>query len=260
MANDVFISYSSTDKAAADAVCATLESRGIGCWIAPRDILPGEDYAAGAGAGAPRQPLDDLSCSRRRANLSPQVLREVERAVSKGLDDCAASHRRRGPQPRQWSTTFRAVSGSTRRKRPSISTSGRFAQTVRAAAVPNRNFPARGIGPNQRHRRHKGNAHCGPDSPQWRPGLLIAISLAFLFRREQNVNANGRAALSGALTERTAASFSAGVRLTRAGDASLFRASRPLDTARAGAPGRAFQLRHRRLNPRVTQCQQKATH
>ena len=33
-------------KPTADAVCAKLEERGIRCWIAPRDILPGADYAA----------------------------------------------------------------------------------------------------------------------------------------------------------------------------------------------------------------------
>ena len=41
MPHDVFISYSSKDKVYADAVCARLESEGIRCWIAPRDILPG---------------------------------------------------------------------------------------------------------------------------------------------------------------------------------------------------------------------------
>jgi len=44
MAHDVFISHSSKDKAVADAVCATLEQHGIRCWIAPRDISPGEDW------------------------------------------------------------------------------------------------------------------------------------------------------------------------------------------------------------------------
>jgi hypothetical protein len=38
MAHDVFISYSSTDKPVADAVCATLEALRIRCCIAPRDI------------------------------------------------------------------------------------------------------------------------------------------------------------------------------------------------------------------------------
>ena len=42
---DVFISYSSQDKPTADAACAALESANIRCWIAPRDIDPGRDYA-----------------------------------------------------------------------------------------------------------------------------------------------------------------------------------------------------------------------
>jgi len=46
MAHDVFISYSSKDKTIADAVCAALEAAKIRCWIAPRDILPGEKWAA----------------------------------------------------------------------------------------------------------------------------------------------------------------------------------------------------------------------
>lgn len=44
MAHDVFISYAHKDKSVADAVCATLESRGVRCWIAPRDVLPGNPY------------------------------------------------------------------------------------------------------------------------------------------------------------------------------------------------------------------------
>ena len=45
MAHDVFISYSSKDKHVADAACASLESANIRCWIAPRDILAGADWA-----------------------------------------------------------------------------------------------------------------------------------------------------------------------------------------------------------------------
>ena len=44
MAHDVFISYSSQDAAAAEGIRAGLESRGIKCWIAPRDIVPGSDW------------------------------------------------------------------------------------------------------------------------------------------------------------------------------------------------------------------------
>ena len=42
---DVFISYSSKDKAIANAVCHVIETYGIRCWIAPRDIPPGTEYA-----------------------------------------------------------------------------------------------------------------------------------------------------------------------------------------------------------------------
>jgi hypothetical protein len=44
MAHDVFISYSVKDKPIADAICASIEADGIRCWIAPRDIAPGEDW------------------------------------------------------------------------------------------------------------------------------------------------------------------------------------------------------------------------
>lgn len=40
MKYDVFISYNSTDKSAADAVCHYLEERKLCCFIAPRDITP----------------------------------------------------------------------------------------------------------------------------------------------------------------------------------------------------------------------------
>ena len=84
MAHDVFISYSTKDKPTADAVCAEIEKRSIRCWIAPRDVLPGQDYGEAL--------VDAISASQlmvvvfsSHANDSPQVKREVERAVSKGL-------------------------------------------------------------------------------------------------------------------------------------------------------------------------------
>jgi hypothetical protein len=45
MAHDVFISYSSKDKAISEAIVAKLEQQHIHCWMAPRDILPGQNYA-----------------------------------------------------------------------------------------------------------------------------------------------------------------------------------------------------------------------
>ncbi len=81
---DVFISYSSKDKITADTVCAGLESAGIRCWIAPRDVRAGTEYAAGIvdGIDACRIMVLIFSSS---ANASPQIHREIERAVSKGL-------------------------------------------------------------------------------------------------------------------------------------------------------------------------------
>ena len=44
-APDVFISYASQDATAANAVVVALEGRGVKCWIAPRDVVPGSLYA-----------------------------------------------------------------------------------------------------------------------------------------------------------------------------------------------------------------------
>ncbi len=45
MAQEVFSSYSSVDSTAGETVCLILEQNGISCWIAPRDITPGLDFA-----------------------------------------------------------------------------------------------------------------------------------------------------------------------------------------------------------------------
>ena len=44
MSQDVFISYSSYNKEAAQAICHVLEQGGIRCWMAPRDIPYGSQY------------------------------------------------------------------------------------------------------------------------------------------------------------------------------------------------------------------------
>ena len=84
MARDVFISYSQPDHACAFELVARLEAEGINCWIAPRDIAPSADWAA--------EIMDAISSVRvmilvfsANSNLSPQVRREVERAVHKQL-------------------------------------------------------------------------------------------------------------------------------------------------------------------------------
>ena len=81
---DVFISYSSRDKTTADAACASLESAGIRCWIAPRDLRGGTEYAGGIIEGIDACRVMVLIFSS-NSNASPQVHRELERGVSKGL-------------------------------------------------------------------------------------------------------------------------------------------------------------------------------
>ncbi len=84
MAHDVFISYSSKDKPTADATCAILESKGIRCWIAPRDILPSADWGEAIidAIGGARVFVLVFSSN---ANASPQIKREVERAINRGI-------------------------------------------------------------------------------------------------------------------------------------------------------------------------------
>src|SRR6202034_1552589 len=84
MARGVFISSSQRDHDCACELFARLEGHGVDCWIAPRDIAPSADWAA--------EIVDAISSARvmilvysANSNLSPQVRREVERAVHKQL-------------------------------------------------------------------------------------------------------------------------------------------------------------------------------
>jgi hypothetical protein len=81
MAHDVFISYSHHDKPQADAVCATLEEKGIRCWIAPRDVIPGQEWGE-AIVDAIRSSRVMVLVFSSHANDSPQIRREVQLAVS----------------------------------------------------------------------------------------------------------------------------------------------------------------------------------
>jgi hypothetical protein len=84
VARDVFISYSQPDQACAYELVERVEGAGLECWIAPRDIAPSADWAA--------EIIDAISSARTMilvfsasSNESPQVRREVERAVHKNL-------------------------------------------------------------------------------------------------------------------------------------------------------------------------------
>ena len=77
----VFISYCQPDKSVADAVCAGLEGAGIPCWIAPRNVRPGENWG--------RSIVKSIAASKvmvvvfsSHTNESPHVMNEIERAVS----------------------------------------------------------------------------------------------------------------------------------------------------------------------------------
>lgn len=82
--HDVFISYSSIDKATADAACATFEKNGIRCWIAPRDVPAGSEWAEAIIDAIEAAKIMVLIFST-HSNESRQVRREIELAVSRGL-------------------------------------------------------------------------------------------------------------------------------------------------------------------------------
>jgi TolB-like protein/tetratricopeptide (TPR) repeat protein len=79
---EVFISYASQDATLADAVVAALESHGLRCWIAPRDVTPGTFYGDEIVHAIDAAKASVLILSQ-NAVTSPHVLREVERAASK---------------------------------------------------------------------------------------------------------------------------------------------------------------------------------
>ena len=79
----VFISHSSKDRELAYHLCVLLEERGLKCWIAPRDVSPGENYGSQIVHGL--QDSDDLAVLLSPDSLeSRHVASEVARAFEKG--------------------------------------------------------------------------------------------------------------------------------------------------------------------------------
>lgn len=78
---DLFISYSSKNQDVAVMVVKKLEERGLKCFIAPRDIPSGTDYAS-ALIGGITNSLATLLLFSSSANKSGYVLREVNCAIS----------------------------------------------------------------------------------------------------------------------------------------------------------------------------------
>lgn len=84
MEHDVFISYSSKDKEIAGVICEDLESAGIKCWIAPRNMPAGVTYSSHL--------VDAINASRiflvvlsSHANKSRHVVSEVNIAFNSKL-------------------------------------------------------------------------------------------------------------------------------------------------------------------------------
>jgi TIR domain/Beta xylosidase C-terminal Concanavalin A-like domain len=84
MSHDVFICHSSKDATLANAICARLEANRIRCWIAPRDVVPGVEYAQSIIEAIGTTRLTVLVFSE-NANRSPHVHRELERTASHGI-------------------------------------------------------------------------------------------------------------------------------------------------------------------------------
>jgi TIR domain len=78
-----FVSHSSKDKLIADAICARLESQGIRCWIAPRDVDPGRDYSNQIADALEKSAVMVMVVSS-GSNTSRHVKSEIDRAFSLG--------------------------------------------------------------------------------------------------------------------------------------------------------------------------------
>ena len=79
--HEVFVSYSSKNKKIVDAIVADLERNGVKCWYAPRDIMPGEPWAA-AITRALESAKVMLLVYTSESNSSHQVMNEVNLAAS----------------------------------------------------------------------------------------------------------------------------------------------------------------------------------
>lgn len=84
MPHDIFISHSAKDGRVAKAVCDRLEADGMRCWISSRDIMPGSDWSEEI-IDAIEQTKVMVVILSSHANASPQIKREAERALNKGV-------------------------------------------------------------------------------------------------------------------------------------------------------------------------------
>ena len=81
---DVFVSYATEDQEIAEDIRAYLEGEAIPCWIAPRDIQPGDNFPAKIVHAIDRSRVFVLVLSA-AANRSSYAAREVARAADRGI-------------------------------------------------------------------------------------------------------------------------------------------------------------------------------
>jgi hypothetical protein len=91
LSRDVFISYRSEDKEWAERICSALESESLSCWIAPRDIPLGKQWATALVESLQSCKVLVIVLSSNTSKVSPdsknvrQVAREAELADKAGL-------------------------------------------------------------------------------------------------------------------------------------------------------------------------------
>ena len=83
MPREIFISYSTGDREIADELCKALESAGLSCWLAPRNIEPGSNWTASIMSAIAECRVMALIFSS-KSNESAHVTREILHAVEKG--------------------------------------------------------------------------------------------------------------------------------------------------------------------------------
>jgi TolB-like protein/tetratricopeptide (TPR) repeat protein len=76
------VSYASQDAAVANSIVESLEGQSLKCWIAPRDVTPGSQYADEI-VGAINEAKVVVVVLSEHAIASPHVGKEIERASSK---------------------------------------------------------------------------------------------------------------------------------------------------------------------------------
>ena len=174
MAHDVFLSHSEKDKAVADAIVARLEAESVTCWVAPRDVVPGADWGESIINAIESSRIMILIFSR-SANVSPQIKREVERAVNKGVyiipfrvDDIPPGRSLEYfISTAQWMDAF-----SPPLERHLDNLAKTVKSVIKSSPLPGANVPA------QPERPPIPGARTPP--PSWRKSILMAVAIAGL--------------------------------------------------------------------------------